>query len=74
MTKKPDKIWQKHPAKEDYAAAQRYLSLLFTEAEVRAYYENRKSEFKKQSEFPDDIFAGDPGAKLTPPQVQPFED
>src|ERR1700761_8641455 len=39
MTKKPDKIWQKHPAKEDYAAGQRYLSLLFTAAEVRAIVE-----------------------------------
>lgn len=42
-----------------------------TEAELLAYYENRKGEFKKPSEFPDEIFAGDAGGKeFTPPIVQ----
>ncbi len=33
-----------------------------TESELRSYYENRKSEFKQPSEFPDEIFAGRPRA------------
>jgi len=43
-----------------------------TEAELQSYYENRKSEFKKPSEFPDEIFAGHP--ELTPPQILPFSE
>lgn len=43
-----------------------------TEAELQSYYENRKSEFKKPSEFPDQIFAGDDALEFTPPQVQAF--
>src|ERR1700748_1266008 len=39
MAKKSDGIWQKHPASEDYTAAREYLSLLFTEAEVRTIVE-----------------------------------
>ena len=39
MAKKSDGIWQKHPASEDYTAAREYLSLLFTETEVRAIVE-----------------------------------
>lgn len=42
------------------------------EAELQTYYENRKSEFKKPSEFPDEIFAGQP--ELTPPQTLPFSE
>jgi peptidyl-prolyl cis-trans isomerase D len=41
-----------------------------TEGELLSYYENRKGEFKKPSEFPDEIFQGKP--ELTPPQVRPF--
>ena len=43
-----------------------------TDAELLSYYENRKNEFRKFSEFPDEIFQGQP--ELTPPQVQPFAD
>ena len=45
-----------------------------TEAELRSYYENRKAEFIRPTGLPDDIFAGDPKAELTPPQPQPFEE
>lgn len=45
-----------------------------TDTELRAYYENRKSDFKKPSEFPDQIFEGDEKLELTPPLVQPFDD
>jgi hypothetical protein len=39
MAKKSDGIWQKHPTSEDYTAAREYLSLLFTEVEVRTIVE-----------------------------------
>ncbi|MFO0954476.1 MAG: hypothetical protein U0835_25615 [Isosphaeraceae bacterium] len=45
-----------------------------TEAELRTYYENRKSEFKRPNEFPDQVFEGDDKLELTPPQVQSFEE
>jgi peptidyl-prolyl cis-trans isomerase D len=41
-----------------------------TESELRTAYENRKSEFREQSELPDDLFAGQP--ELTPPTQKPF--
>jgi hypothetical protein len=43
-----------------------------TEAELRAAYEARKSEFQERSELPADLFAGQP--ELTPPIIKPFED
>jgi hypothetical protein len=43
-----------------------------TEAELRAAYEARKSEFQERSELPTDLFAGQP--ELTPPIIKPFED
>lgn len=43
-----------------------------TEAELRAAYESRKSEFQERSELPNDLFAGQP--ELTPPPVRPFDD
>jgi hypothetical protein len=58
----------------DGAALSRQVRDKLTEADLRAYYENRKSEFMQPSGFPDDIFAGDPKAELTPPQAQPFEE
>lgn len=58
----------------DGEALARGIKDKLTESELRTYYENRKAEFKKPSEFPDDIFAGDPQATLTPPQVQSFEE
>jgi hypothetical protein len=45
-----------------------------TESELQSYYENRKSEFKRPSEFPDDLFADDPQAELTPPLIQSFSE
>jgi peptidyl-prolyl cis-trans isomerase D len=56
----------------DGAALARQLRAKLTESELLTYYENRKAEFKVFSEFPADIFAGDPQATLTPPLVQPF--
>ena len=43
-----------------------------TEAELRAAYASRKSEFQERSELPNDLFAGQP--ELTPPIIRPFED
>jgi hypothetical protein len=43
-----------------------------TDAELRAGYESRKSEFQEKSELPDDLFAGQP--ELTPPVIRPFDD
>lgn len=56
----------------DGTALARGIKDKLTQAELLTYYENRKSEFKKPSEFPDEIFLGRPD--LTPPQVQPFEE
>ncbi|HVW73694.1 MAG TPA: hypothetical protein VHC39_08650 [Rhizomicrobium sp.] len=39
MAKKPSQIWEKRPDKEDYSAAQKYLSLLFSETDARAIVE-----------------------------------
>ncbi|MDG3003947.1 hypothetical protein [Paludisphaera mucosa] len=39
-------------------------------AELQAFYENHKNEFKVPSEFPDDLFADAPD--LTPAVIQPF--
>jgi len=41
-----------------------------TEAELRSYYENHKSEFEVPSELPADLFADQPD--LTPPIIQAF--
>ncbi len=43
-----------------------------TEADLRSYYENHKSEFEVPSELPRDLFADQPD--LTPPIIQPFAD
>lgn len=55
-----------------------------TEADLRTYYENHKSDFKESSaspptsffddQFPDDLFADDPNAELTPPLIRPFDE
>lgn len=52
----------------DGEALARSLKDKLTDAEITAYYDNRKSEFKRRSEFPDEIFAGAP--ELTPPLYQ----
>lgn len=44
-----------------------------TDDELRTSYENRKQEFIVPSELPNDLFADDPDATLTPPPSQPFE-
>jgi hypothetical protein len=56
----------------DGSALARKIKDKLTESELLNYYENRKAEFKQPSEFPDDLFANDPQATLTPPRVQPF--
>ncbi len=58
----------------DGTALARSIQEKLTEAELRSYYENRKAEFIRPTGLPDDIFAGDPKAELTPPQPQPFEE
>ena len=54
----------------DGEAVARGIKDRLSEAELLSYYENRKSEFKKPTGFPDEIFQGQP--ELTPPVVQPF--
>ncbi len=56
----------------DGNAIARGLKDKLSDAELRAAYENRKSEFRVRSEFPDEIFAGRP--ELTPPATRPFDD
>jgi peptidyl-prolyl cis-trans isomerase D len=58
----------------DGAALARSIEAKLTEPELRAYYENRKAEFIQPSALPNDIFANDPKAELTPPQPRPFEE
>jgi peptidyl-prolyl cis-trans isomerase D len=58
----------------DGAALARSIEAKLTESELRAYYENRKAEFIQPTGFPNDIFANDPKAELTPPQPRPFEE
>ncbi len=56
----------------DGNALARTIKDKLTETELRAAYENRKSEFRERSELPDDLFAGQP--ELTPPILKPFSD
>ncbi len=56
----------------DGNALARSIKDKLTESELRTAYENRKSEFREQSELPDDLFAGQP--ELTPPIQKPFAD
>ncbi len=56
----------------DGNALERTIKDKLTETELRAAYENRKSEFRERSELPDDLFAGQP--ELTPPIQKPFSD
>ncbi|MGE3820203.1 MAG: hypothetical protein AB7I30_12355, partial [Isosphaeraceae bacterium] len=58
----------------DADALAKSIQAKLTDAELQSYYENRKSEFKKPSEFPDQIFEGEGGLELAPPQVQSFEE
>jgi hypothetical protein len=56
----------------DGNALARGLKDKLTEAELKAAYEARKSEFQERSELPNDLFAGQP--ELTPPIIRPFAD
>jgi peptidyl-prolyl cis-trans isomerase D len=56
----------------DGEALARGIKDALTEPELLAYFENRKADFKKHSEFPDEIFLGAPG--LTPPLYQSFSE
>ena len=56
----------------DGNALARAIKDKLTEAELRAAYEGRKSEFQERSELPNDLFAGQP--ELTPPIIRPFDD
>ncbi len=56
----------------DGNALARGLRDKLTEAELRSYYENHKSEFEVPSELPVDLFADQP--ELTPPTIQPFSE
>ena len=54
----------------DGTALARGIGDKLTEAELRPYYENHKSEYEVPSELPKDLFADQPD--LTPPIVQSF--
>jgi peptidyl-prolyl cis-trans isomerase D len=56
----------------DGNALARAIKDRLTDAELKAAYESRKSEFQEKSELPQDLFAGQP--ELTPPIIRPFED
>jgi peptidyl-prolyl cis-trans isomerase D len=56
----------------DGNALARGLKDKLTEAELKAAYDSRKSEFQERSELPTDLFAGQP--ELTPPIIRPFAD
>ena len=56
----------------DGNALARGLREKVTEAELRSYYENHKSEFEVPSELPADLFADQPD--LTPPIIQAFSE
>jgi len=58
----------------DGEALQKAHEARLTEDELRTYYENHKTQYKINTGLPDDIFANDPRALLTPPQYQTFED
>ncbi len=59
----------------DGANSARQTQEKLTESELLSYYENRKSEFAQPpGVLPQDLFANDPGAALTPPLVQPFSE
>lgn len=54
----------------DASARAREIRDKLTDAELQAYYENHKNEFKVPTELPEDLFAD--AADLTPPTIQPF--
>lgn len=56
----------------DGTALARGIRDKLTEADLRSYYENHKSEFEVSSELPRDLFADQP--ELTPPIIQSFAD
>ena len=52
------------------------LKTKFTEEELKSYYESRKSDFtvpRGLGDLPNDVFADDADAKLTPTIYQPFD-
>jgi hypothetical protein len=53
---------------------QEKLSKPEAEAELKAYYETHKADYKVPSELPYDVFKDDPAAALTPPRYIPFAD
>jgi peptidyl-prolyl cis-trans isomerase D len=56
----------------DGNAMSRGIKDKLTEAELKNYYENHKSEFEVPYELPRDLFADQPD--LTPPIIQPFSE
>ena len=56
----------------DAASRAHALREKLTDADLRAYYENYKNDFKVPSELPEALFAD--AADLTPPVIQPFAD
>ncbi|MDX2038579.1 MAG: SurA N-terminal domain-containing protein [Isosphaeraceae bacterium] len=58
----------------DTEALAKQIEAKLTVDDLKAYYENHKAELTPPRELPDDLFAGDPEAKLTPTIYRPFED
>lgn len=69
--KVPREIQVEYLSIDGNAKARGYRDTI-TEAELRSYYENHKSEFKIPSDLPDDLFADAP--ELTPPVIQSFDE
>ena len=69
--KVPRQVQVEYLSLDGNAKARSYRDKL-TDAELRTYYENHKTEFKVPSELPDDLFADDPD--LTPPVLQSFDE
>jgi len=67
--KVPRQVQVEYLSIDGNAKARAYRDTL-TEADLRSYYENHKTEFKVPSDLPDDLFAGAP--ELTPPVIQSF--
>ncbi len=60
----------------DGGALAKDLKTKFNEEELKSYYETRKTDFtvpRGLGDLPNDVFAEDPDAKLTPPIYQRFD-
>jgi peptidyl-prolyl cis-trans isomerase D len=57
----------------DTNALAKQIEAKLTDNDLKTYYENHKAELTPPKELPDDLFANDKEAKLTPPVYRPFD-